>query len=217
VALEAVGSNPIIRPKIIIMAVEIYIARHGQNEDNVNGILNGHRDDIGRQQARNLAAEIKDSGLQIDKIYTSPLSRAVETAEIVARELRLNSPKVVPELIERNLGEMHGVPIAEIEARHGANIIKTDTVTYFLEATGAETFDELKARGGKALDKIRSLQKNGTALLVCHGDIGKMMYAAATEKSWKDALAHFHFGNGELIAINADDEVHKIKLPQFNE
>lgn len=45
----------------------IYIARHGQNEDNVHGILNGHRDlpltDLGRQQARQLARHIKDREL----------------------------------------------------------------------------------------------------------------------------------------------------------
>ena len=51
----------------------IYIARHGQNEDNVRGILNGHRDlpltDLGRQQARQLARHIKDRELVFDAVY----------------------------------------------------------------------------------------------------------------------------------------------------
>lgn len=45
------------------MSAEIFIARHGQNEDNVNGILNGHRDlpltELGRQQARELGEGIR--------------------------------------------------------------------------------------------------------------------------------------------------------------
>ena len=49
----------------------IYIARHGQNEDNVRGILNGHRDlpltDLGRQQARQLARHIKDRELVLTR------------------------------------------------------------------------------------------------------------------------------------------------------
>ena len=63
---------------------ELFIARHGQNEDNVNGILNGHRDlpltELGRQQARQLAVEIGRAGMAIDVVLASPLSRALETA-----------------------------------------------------------------------------------------------------------------------------------------
>ena len=76
----------------------IYIARHGQNEDNVCGILNGHRNlsltDLGRQQAQQLARRIKDRGLVFDVVYTSPLDRAFETAAIVATELGLAEPIV---------------------------------------------------------------------------------------------------------------------------
>lgn len=59
---------------------EIFIARHGQNEDNASGILNGHRDlpltGLGRKQAKELGEGIKAAGLQFDAVYSSPLSRA---------------------------------------------------------------------------------------------------------------------------------------------
>lgn len=49
--------------------LKIYIARHGQNEDNANGILNGHRDlpltSLGERQAYELADGIKDIGLAV--------------------------------------------------------------------------------------------------------------------------------------------------------
>lgn len=203
------------------MAVEIYIARHGQNEDNANGILNGHRDlpltDLGRQQAQGLAEGIDEVGLTFDAVYSSPLDRALETAKIICGVLNIGvEPVIIPELIERDFGVMTGVPSAEIEALCAPDIVKTDTITYFLSPKGAETFPDLVKRGQEALDHVRSVQTEGNALLVCHGDIGKMVYVAATNKPWEDVLRNFHFGNGDLIEVSTDDNAHKVKLPQHN-
>lgn len=202
------------------MATEIFIARHGQNEDNVNGILNGHRDlpltDLGRQQACELGQGIIDAGLHFDTVYASPLSRALETAEIVSSMVNLPEPTVMPDLIERDFGVMSGQKASDIEKLCAPDIIKTDTITYFLNPEGAETFDDLVERGQKVLEAVRAKHIGGKVLLVCHGDLGKMIYAAATNTPWKDVLRGFHFGNGELIDISGNDDVHKIKLQQFN-
>lgn len=203
------------------MAVEIFIARHGQNEDNANGILNGHRDmpltDLGRQQARDLSAGIAELGLDFQVVYSSPLSRAYETAKIVCEVLKIQKgPIVIADLIERDFGSMTGMPIDTIEARCAPDIIKTDGITYFLCPEGAETFSDLILRGNRVLDEVRNMQQEGNALLVCHGDIGKMIYAAATAKDWQDVLRNFHFGNGDLIEISPSDNAHRVKLPQHN-
>jgi len=203
------------------MSLEIYIARHGQNVDNQSGILNGRRDlpltDIGRLRAKQLGQGISEAGIKIDKIYSSPLIRALETAKIVSTIVGLSEkPEIIYELIERDFGEMTGVHQSEINKRCAPDIIETDTVTYFLNPEGAETFPDLVARGKEALDKVRSEQDNGTALLVCHGDLGKMIYAGVTGKNWKDVLGEFHFGNGDLIEINADSQSHVIKIAQHN-
>jgi broad specificity phosphatase PhoE len=202
------------------MAVDIFIARHGQNVDNANGILNGHRDlpltDLGRQQAKDLAKGIKTASLTFEAIYSSPLMRAYETAEIVSRELGLDTPEVIPELIERDFGVMTGKPTASIEKECAPDIIKTSTITYFLSPKGAETFPDLMERGHKILSTVRAQRQSGKVLLVCHGDLGKMIYAAATGKDWKKVLVDFHFGNGDLIEVGPHDEVHKVKLTQHN-
>lgn len=200
--------------------VEIYIARHGQNEDNANGILNGHRDlpltDLGRQQARDLAQGIVQSGIRFDYIYSSPLSRALETAQIVAREAKLPEPVVLQSLIERDFGAVTGKPAADIEKLCAPDILKTNTTLYFLNPEGAETFPELVERAKNMLEDVRARHTNGKALLVGHGDYGKMIYAAATGKDWRDVLTDFHFGNGDLIDISRDGDVHMVKLEQFN-
>jgi probable phosphoglycerate mutase len=203
------------------MSVEIYIARHGQNKDNANGILNGHRDlpltELGRQQARDLGLGIQETGIKIDCVHSSPLSRALETARIICGILGVDvEPAVIPDLIERDFGVMTGIPSSEIEARCSPNIIKTDTITYFLAPEGTETFPYLVERGKRVLEQVRVTQSEGSALLVCHGDIGKMVYVAATGKQWEDVLRNFHFGNGDLIEVGPNDEAHKIKLPQHN-
>ena len=202
------------------MSVEIFIARHGQNEDNVNGILNGHRDlpltDTGREQAKELGEAIGNSGLVFDTVYSSPLSRALETAEIVANMLKLPKPLIYDQLIERDFGSLTGKPIDMIEKLCAPDIIKTDVITYSLSPEGAETFPQLVQRGQTILDHIRSLHTSGKVLLVCHGDIGKMIYCAATGKKWLDVLTGFHFGNGELIDVSGVGEAHKIKFVQYN-
>lgn len=70
--------------------LRIYLARHGQDEDNAAGILNGHRDQpltsIGIAQASAVAEKIRRAGLAFDAIYSSPLQRAHKTAQIIASE-----------------------------------------------------------------------------------------------------------------------------------
>jgi broad specificity phosphatase PhoE len=184
------------------MSVEIYIARHGQN--------------VGRDQAKELGEAIAASDLSFDTIYSSPLSRAYETAEIVAEIIKLPKPIVYDQLIERNFGVMTGEPASRVEELCAPDIIKTDTITYMLSPEGAETFPQLIKRGQEVLEYVRSHHDHGKVLLVCHGDIGKMIYCAATSKDWQDVLVDFHFGNGELIDVSGEGEAQKIKLTQYN-
>ncbi len=181
----------------------IYIARHGQNEDNARGILNGHRDlpltDVGRQQAQQLARHIKEKGLVFDVVYASPLNRAFETAAIVAMELGLAEPIVHDNLIERDFGMMTGRPAVDIEEMCAPDIIKAENVTYFLCPSGAETFPQLLTRGWRVLDFMARQHPDQMVLLACHGDIGKMMYAAATNTPWRQVLTDFYFGNTDII------------------
>ena len=98
--------------------LQIYLTRHGQDEDNAKGILNGRRNkpltNLGVSQAKELAKKIKLNKIHFDKIYTSPAKRTRQTAQIIADVLSLRKPTVVKELIERDFGTMTGVPIAKI-------------------------------------------------------------------------------------------------------
>jgi broad specificity phosphatase PhoE len=208
--------------------LKIYIARHGQNVDNANGILNGHRNEpltpLGVEQAHELAAGIKETGLTFDAVYTSPLWRAKETAEIVCETLGISmpgmlGPEVLDSLIERDFGVMTGKHVSEIEKLCAPDIVRTKTITYFLSPDGAETFPDLLERAKEVLDCVRSKHKTGAILLVTHGDIGKSLYCVYYKRNWVDILTEFHFGNCELLLLAEDanpNEPHVIKIQQHN-
>lgn len=203
--------------------MNIYIARHGQDVDNEAGILNGHRDnpltDLGVSQAEKVAQEIKAGGLSFQVVYSSPLKRAFKTAEIISKISDQPDPVVLDVLIERDFGVMSGKAVSTIEAICAPDIFKTDTVTYFLSPKGAEKFPDLLARGSKVIDFIKENHRFENVLLVCHGDIGKMIYAAFYNLNWQDVLKDFHFGNSEVLHLseNIDSkDAHIFKYEQHN-
>ena len=93
------------------MSNHIYITRHGESQWNIEGKVQGVTDTPltakGIEQAHELAKKIKESGLKIDEILYSPLSRATDTAKIVAEENGLPLT-LEPRLIEQNFGEYEG-------------------------------------------------------------------------------------------------------------
>jgi broad specificity phosphatase PhoE len=203
--------------------MKIYLARHGQNEDNRDGILNGHRDlpltELGRKQAHEAAASIKSLGLTFDVVYSSPLIRAFETASIISSEANQPTPVAHPLLIERNLGLMSGRPIASIKEHCGEDVLVTDVVTYFLAYEGAETFPDLVARAKVLLAELKQKYTDESILLVGHGDMGKMIYAAYYDLPWSDVLKQFHFGNSELLLLSPDSDpldTHVFSIAQHN-
>ena len=203
--------------------LKIYLARHGQNEDNANGILNGHRDlpltDTGIVQAAEVANKIKDEGLVFDAVLSSPLSRAFKTAEIISEINDFPKPTVMNELIERDFGVLTGREQSRIEELCAPDVLKTELITYFLSPEGAETFPELLARANKLLKSLAGTYKDGSILLVTHGDFGKMIYASYYNLDWKDVLTLFHFGNSELLLLSQDslpEDAHIFRIPQHN-
>ncbi|HZE86592.1 MAG TPA: histidine phosphatase family protein [Methylomirabilota bacterium] len=201
----------------------IYLVRHGQDLDNKNGILNGRRNEPltnkGIEQAEELADMIKNTEIVFDHIYFSPLQRAFKTAKIISETVGLPEPEILSDLIERDFGIMTGKPQSKIIEMCSPDILVTDTITYFLNPQGAETFPELIQRAKKLLTYLEKRHENGNILLVCHGDIGKMIYAAYYNLNWDDVLKMFHFGNSDLLELSSTskpEDAHVFKIQQHN-
>lgn len=186
--------------------LNIYIVRHGQDEDNAKLILNGHRNKsltaLGRKQAKELAQTLKKLGVNFTSSYTSPLKRAQETAAVITKELKLKKAKVFSGLIERDFGIMTGKPIADVVSLCAPEVVATKGITYFLNPYGAETFPELLRRAKRVLVEIKKNNKSGNVLLVTHGDMGKMLFAAYYHLDWLVAIKMFYFKNSDALLLS---------------
>src|SRR5437016_5141014 len=95
--------------------------RHGQAENNVSRILVGrhleaHLTEQGRQQVKDAARQLKS--VKVDKVYVSPVIRAVETAQIVCKELGMNY-EIDERLYEIDLGKLVGMNYEEVTTKYG--------------------------------------------------------------------------------------------------
>ena len=159
------------------MSNHIYITRHGESQWNVEQKVQGATDtpltERGIQQAHELAKKIRESGIQIDEILHSPLSRAADTAKIIAEENGLPLT-LEPRLIEQNFGEFEGHEYAKHRG-----VFHEAKKQFACDYNGGESMLRLGQRIYNLIDelKIRSEKENKTFLLVTHGGIARMVHS----------------------------------------
>ena len=196
--------------------LKIYLARHGQDEDNSKGLLNGQRDtpltSLGLEQARELATKIKEAGITFNKVYSSPLMRAYMTAQTITDTLGINKPIILDNLIERNFGDLTGQPISAIDDLPENEIIRTSTISYFPNPKNGETFEELTERAKKALATIEAENSDGAVLIVAHGDFNKAFAANYCGFDLMHVLQNMHLGNAELFLLEKGVEPEESKV-----
>jgi probable phosphoglycerate mutase len=127
----------------------------------------------GRGQARLVGKAL--AGERLDAIYSSPLGRAFETAEIIASETGFRDPVIPLEgLMERHGGSLEGTTHAEREARNPELAKKLLSLPEEERWTlvGAETDEEVLARFEEAISGIRARHADGERLaVVSHGGV----------------------------------------------
>lgn len=141
---------------------QIGLIRHGITSWNIEKRAQGQTDiplnETGRRQAVALAKRLKDE--EWDIIYSSDLSRARVTAEIVADSLGL-IVKTDERLREMNCGEIEGTTIEERISRWGSN--------WELMPLGIETEESIVKRGISFVTYINDKYKDKRVLVVSHG------------------------------------------------
>ena len=166
----------------------LYFMRHGLTEMNVAGIWSGSTETSltaeGRAQAKRAGLAAKDLG--IDAIVCSTMGRAIETAEIVAKEIGypLDNIHKSSLLIERHFGELEGQPY------------KPDlNLDGFADV---ESIDTLKNRAVLALEWISTISGD-TILVVSHGSTGRMLrHVASPDIPFAGAG---HFKNADIVRL----------------
>ena len=148
----------------------IYFARHGETVWNVENKICGMTDspltEKGRQQARELGRKVRESGVRIDEILYSPLSRAADTAKAVSEATGLPA-RCEPRLREQCFGRYEGTP------RDGAEF--RISKTHFADRYGdGESMMQLAQRIYNLLDELRQ-DEDKTYLLVAHNGIARVV------------------------------------------
>ncbi len=153
----------------------IIFMRHGQAYNNVKKLLVGrnlesHLTDMGKIQVKNTSQILKS--IDIHKIYTSPVIRTVETAEIVSDTIGVPFEKD-ERLFEIELGKLVGMYYEDLINKHGNLFVKfycdNDDENSLLEFE-VESFGAVKKRISELLKEIVTKHKNENILLVSHLD-----------------------------------------------
>ncbi len=143
----------------------IYIIRHGQSKSNLDKTFAGQTDvpltELGIKQAEISALKFRD--FRFDKIYSSTLSRAYNTALPFAKQRGMDITQVL-ELSETSLGDWEGKRIDDV--RSGYEKWKSD-VDYVVP--NGESYRMMMLRVGKAIDKIAEENPDKVLLVVSHG------------------------------------------------
>ncbi len=154
------------------MAIELYLVRHGETEENAANILQGnlpgHLNEKGREQARQTAEELQD--ISFDIMYCSDLKRCVDTADIINQ--RLGVPiKYTPLLRERDWGPLTGQKIKCAIAMIDEH---------------AESVESMFARAKSFLNQITESEEERTVLVVSHGLFCRVLQGACLGKTIRE-------------------------------
>jgi probable phosphoglycerate mutase len=174
----------------------IIFARHGQSEANVLGIIS-NRDlphaltELGRAQATQLMQALAGERIaRIAHIYTSPILRARQTAEIVATALGY-PVDAADTLREFDCGIAEGRGDAEAwHLHHDVIAAWRERADFNARIAGGESFNDLRARFMPFVAQLQTRHANEAVLCISHGSmLGLMLPAvlANVSPSWADA------------------------------
>ncbi len=148
----------------------LYLVRHGETDWNRTHRIQGSTDiplnDTGRDQAARAAGLL--ARRQWDGLYSSPLSRAVETATIIGAELGFGAPELLPDLVERNYGEAEGLTDRQIMRRYPGST----------PVPGRESREEVAARVMPALLALAEAHDGGRFVIATHGAVIRTVLVA---------------------------------------
>lgn len=172
--------------------ITVYLARHGQTEENLQRIFQGHLPgrltEEGRRQAVELGQRLSD--VPIDAVLSSDLQRVKDTVTLAVGKRDLPW-QTTPLLREICWGSWTGLPIDSVDRTR----IPAD----------AETREQLYARAEQCVRYIREHYAGQTILVVAHGLINRSLRAVVAGIP-ADRLTELpHMGNGETVILTLTD------------
>ena len=174
----------------------IYIVRHGQTEENLQRILQGHMPgtltELGKEQVQRAAEQLSKEGVNFNRIVSSDLKRAMDSAQIISD--KHNLPIVPMEILrERDWGKFTGISIADAMDKY-----RVDGKWQFPEGT-TETEEGIYERANKALVELKKQFADETIIVVTHGQFARNLIAAHFNCNYHEVAT---FMNVEIRILN---------------
>ncbi len=157
---------------------EIILARHGETEWNTAEIFRGQIDvtlnETGIKQAELLGEYLGQKKVEI--IYSSPLKRALKTAESIASHHRLEV-EIAPGLIDLNFGQWQGLTAKEVQERYKELHTDWMKAPHQVKIPEGERLDAVRQRALGVLDEAIA-ECEGTVIMVSHRVVNKVLICA---------------------------------------
>lgn len=191
--------------------ITLYITRHGETEWNKEGRLQGWKNsnltEHGRNNAQLLGERLKN--VDFEAIFSSPSGRTQETTDLIRGD------REIPVIYDDNLKEIH---MGDWEGKVREDIIEKypnefyafwhDPVNY--TPIGGETFEELRSRAEKVLQRIKEEIPSGNILIVTHAIMIKTLFTIFKGQSVKNLWDPPFIHDTSLTVVEMSDDGFKI-------
>lgn len=200
---------------------KLILARHGETMWNVERVFRGRADvnldEIGIKQAELLGKYL--SNWELEAIYSSPVKRALDTANIIARRQKV-SVHIAEGLIDFDFGEWQSLPEKEVKRLHPAVLDEWHNNPHKVKMPGGESLDDVRERAVEVVNDVLS-RHQGNVLLVSHRVVIKVLicYLLGLDNShfWNinhdvGGITIFNCGDGRFVLTRHNDTSHLREL-----
>jgi uncharacterized phosphatase len=187
----------------------LYLVRHGETDWNAQRRIQGSTDiplnATGRLQAATTGGLL--ARRHWDGIYASPLSRAFETASIIAASAQLGQPQTIAAIVERNYGEAEGLNWQQIEERFPGDAA----------VPGRETHAAVAERVVPALLALGTARPGESLIVVTHGGVIRSVLGVVDPDTAHGSITNgsihsFELVDGSLELVVFDDPIDELSL-----
>lgn len=204
---------------------QIILVRHGQTEWNRVERFRGRADmplnETGINQAEATGVRVAAKWKPV-AIYSSPLARAVKTAEAIAKHFGL-SVQINPDLADIDYGDWQGLSPEEVGTRWGEMLDKWYNAPHLASIPNGETLADLRERAMKTVNELAARHTGETILLLGHTVINRIILLGVlglgNERFWhirQDtcAINLFDVKDGEYTLVSLNDTCHLDNIPE---
>jgi broad specificity phosphatase PhoE len=200
---------------------ELILARHGETVWNVEKVYRGRTDvnldEVGIKQAELLGKHL--GNWELEAIYSSPLRRAIDTANIIARYQKIGI-HIAEGLIDFDYGEWQSLPEQRAKRLYPTLHDEWHNNPHKVRMPGGESLEDVKKRAIKVVNAVLS-EYQGSIVLVSHRVVNKVLICSLlgldNSYFWNikqdvGGITIFNYADGRFVLTRHNDTSHLKEL-----